>query len=172
MRQPTRRYQRKWPRTRTGSDHDSAAELDHAIEHALALSAVVQHDKRRAPAFTSILDHLIHEFDALGIEVVVWLVEQQQPGLAHDEARERQPPLHPGRETPHSLISSVKQAHPLECRIDDRLGDPEHPGREYEVLLSRQVVVQARRVREEPDVAAHLDRIADQVMSVHPPFSG
>jgi hypothetical protein len=65
----------------------------------------------------------------------------------------------------------MRQADTLECPINAGFGYPEHPCGEDEVFGRRQVLVEPRGVRHQPDVPANRHSFADEVMTVNPSFS-
>ena len=66
---------------------------------------------------------------ALGVEVGVGLVEQQQLGLVQDAAADRQPLAHPGRELGDPLVGAALHADRGEQLVDPRLGAPRRRSR-------------------------------------------
>lgn len=165
---PTRRDECEWPRARARPDHGATTELDNAIEDTLALPSIVQYHQCGTAAATRVFDDLIHQFDALRVEIVVRLVEEQQAWRSEDETGQCEPALHARREPAHSFHSRMGKANALQYRVDPRFGDAEHAHREEEVLGSRQVLVQTRRVRQKSDVPADLDGVAKKVVAMNP----
>src|SRR5215218_5876059 len=93
-------------------------------------------------------DQVAGQLSALGVEVRVGLVEQQQLRLVQDAAADRQPLPHPGRELGDALVGAALDAGGGEQRGDPRLGrpagDPMQPGVEAEVLAAAEVAVEQR----------------------------
>ena len=67
-------------------------------------------------------DQRPRQLAALGVEVGVGLVEQQQLGLVQDAAADRQPLAHPGGELGDALLGAALHRDRAEQRVDPRLG--------------------------------------------------
>ena len=112
---------------------------------------------------------------ALGVEVGVGLVEQQQLGLVQDAAADRQPLAHPGRELGDPLVGAALHPDRGEQLLDPRLGaprrDPVQAGVEAQVLAAAEVAVEQRLVAEVADPAAQLPGLARAARSRAPATS-
>jgi hypothetical protein len=60
---------------------------------------------------------------------------------------------------------------PIERAGDSSFGNAKHAGCEHEVFGCGQVLVETRRVREKPDMPAHVNSVPNEVMPVDPPFA-
>src|SRR5215213_8551679 len=82
---------------------------------------------------------------ALGVEVGVRLVEQQQLRLVQDTAADRDPLAHPGRELGDPLVGAPLHPHRAQQLLDPRLGpaaiDPVQPRLEAQVLTAAEVAI-------------------------------
>ena len=100
------------------------------------------------------------QLGALDVEPVERLVEEQQVGVVEKRPAEREPLEHPARERPGPLVPHSPEPEALEHRARTLapLGQPVEPAVEVEVLERRQLPVDERLVREEPDRAARARR--------------
>ena len=168
MRLPARGNECERPSAGARRDHRAASQFDDAIEYALALSAIVQDDQRGTAGSTSFPDDFIHQFDALRVEVVVWLVKEQQARRSHNQPRQRESALHPRGKTAHSLVSRLPETHALQDWLNPRFADPKHSCCKLQIFDGRQVVVEAGGMRQESDVTANLDGVAHQMVTANP----
>ena len=72
-------------------------------------------------------DQRAGQLAALGVEVGVGLVEQQQLGLVQDAAADRQPLAHPGGELGDPLVGAPLHRHRLQQLLDPRLAAASPP---------------------------------------------
>ena len=109
-------------------------------------------------------DQAARQLAALGVEVGVGLVEQQQLRLVQDAAADRQPLAHPGRELGDALVGAALHPDRLEQLVDPRLrappSSPVQAGVEAQVLAAAEVAVEQRLVAEVADPPAQLPGLA------------
>src|ERR1700710_864191 len=93
-------------------------------------------------------DQAAGQLAALGVEVGVGLVEQQQLRLGRDAGADPQPLAHPGGKLDDPLVGAAlhprggeQLGDPRRCR---RAGDPVQPGVEAQVLAAAEVAVEQR----------------------------
>lgn len=126
----------------------------------------MQRHERCAPRPYDTRDHGVHELDALGIEIAIRLVQQQNPRVSQDEPREREPALHPGRKAPHPVVRNGRQPNAFKAALDRRVRQSQHVCRERQVLACREVVVQPGGVRQVADLAAYAVGVVHDIVPV------
>ena len=99
---------------------------------------------------------LVQPLPAAPVEPGEGLVEQQQPGLGQEHARQPEPALHAGRERAHALVRDRVELH-----LGQRGAEPGRRGvtaahrlPEAQVLARGQVLVDVGAVRDHADAAA------------------
>ena len=95
------------------------------------------------------------------------LVEEQQPRIACERNRQREPSLLAGREPAMHDFGDASELELLERGVGRRGGGARRARREVQVLARRQVVVAERLVADERHRSPHRAPVTGQVVAEH-----
>ena len=129
-------------------------------------------DEDRAPLALEAPHVVPDAVRALHVHAERRLVEQQDARIGEHRAPEREATLHAARVGAHGILRPVGQVDELEHLVDAALRRAlvveVERGVEAQVLQRRKLRVERRLLRHEPDLAAHLPRVAHGVEPQHP----
>jgi hypothetical protein len=117
---------------------------------------------RRAP------DERLEQRGGGGVEVGERLVEEQQLGVVQHRARGRDALDHPARQHGDGVVRARRHADGVEDLVDARELHVVQARVEAQVLPRREVAVEHRLVREQPDAPAHRPALAGQLAPEDP----
>ncbi len=151
-------------------DRDPVAEL-------VRLVHVVRREHHREVALAAeAIEHLPDRDARHGVEPGRRLVEDEDPRLVHEAARDLEPPPHAARERLHGLVGPLQQIDRREQVVDRALAllrrEAVELREDRHVLPGREVQVRGHRLRDHADRLAHAVRVAHDVEAVHARMPG
>ena len=122
-----------------------------------ALLKVVAHHDERA-AFAQTVEQRVEDFDRMGVEARVRLVEKHHVGIVDQGAGDREALRHAARERTHHVEAAMVQFDRAQQLAHALFGiaDAVKARDEHEVFHGCEIRIEHGVVRDEPDVLAHL----------------
>ncbi len=116
----------------------------------------MRHDDRTAAASGDVCDEVVDQRNGRRVQARMRLVEQQEGGPGHEDARELDAPPHAVRAVGGPAVAGSGEADGVEHLGDLAGGVPGQSCGEQQVFLERQFVPQRRGVADEGDLMADL----------------
>ena len=148
-----------------------AAREEREPRAACRLVHVVRRDEDCRPAFRQLINPVPEQATRRGVDARRWLIEEQHLRFVRGRARQREPLLPPATQRARELAPPL-----LETEVSELLGDARRSraatesvdrGVEAEVLLDRQVIVEAEFLRHVADAASDAFGIVDDIDTRH-----
>ena len=156
---------------RPARDRGALGHDRHGVGEALGLLDVVRRHQDRDALGAQRVDQRPQLLAHLRVEADGRLVEQHEPRLVHERARDQQPPPHAARQLVGARVAAVAEARHLERALDRGLAlgarDPVEVREHAQVLLDGQRRVEVVELRHDAHLGARRLRVAGERVAEH-----